>query len=93
MPLYPSIQRDIAFVAPKDVTNEQIVKVIKKLADKNILTDTKGVQSAIEDLSYTYSKDLSKVKSLLIFFCVIQLVSHIIQGGWEFTHLILSFDI
>ncbi len=39
--VFGAVQRDIAFVAPKDLTNEQIDKVIKKSADKNIFKSAK----------------------------------------------------
>lgn len=35
------VQRDIAFIAPKNITNEEIIKVIKKSADKNIFKTSK----------------------------------------------------
>ncbi len=41
LPSALSIQRDIAFVAPKNITNEEIIKVIKKSADKNIFKASK----------------------------------------------------
>lgn len=41
LPIYGAVQRDIAFVAPKELTNEEINKVIKKVADKNIFKGSK----------------------------------------------------
>lgn len=41
LPVFGSVQRDIAFVAPKETTIEQINKNIKKVADKNIFKASK----------------------------------------------------
>lgn len=41
LPNYPAIQRDIAFIANEEITNEQINKIIKKVADKNIFKSSK----------------------------------------------------
>ncbi|MBR2068590.1 MAG: phenylalanine--tRNA ligase subunit beta [Candidatus Gastranaerophilales bacterium] len=41
LPQTSPIQRDIAFIAPKEVTNEDINKVIKKSADKNIFKSSR----------------------------------------------------
>ena len=41
LPSTLSVQRDIAFVAPKNITNEEINKAIKKVADKNIFKCSK----------------------------------------------------
>ena len=41
LPIYGAVQRDIAFVTPKEVTVEQINKAIKKVADKNIFKGSK----------------------------------------------------
>lgn len=41
LPVFGAVNRDIAFVAPKEVTIEQINKVIKKVADKNIFKSSK----------------------------------------------------
>jgi len=38
---FGEVQRDIAFIAPNSTTNEQINKVIKKAADKNIFKSSK----------------------------------------------------
>ena len=38
---FGAVQRDIAFFAPNDFTNEQIVKAIKKNADKNLFKGAK----------------------------------------------------
>lgn len=39
--IFNGVQRDIAFVAPSNITNEQINKVIKKVADKNLFKGSK----------------------------------------------------
>ena len=39
--VFGAVQRDIAFVAPKETTIEEISKVIKKVADKNIFKSAK----------------------------------------------------
>ncbi len=39
--VFGSVQRDIAFVAPKDITIEELNKAIKKSADKNIFKSSK----------------------------------------------------
>ena len=41
LPVFGAVNRDIAFIAPKEVTIEQINKVIKKVADKNIFKGSK----------------------------------------------------
>ncbi len=41
LPVFGAVQRDIAFVAPKEVTIEQVNKAIKKVADKNIFKGSK----------------------------------------------------
>ena len=41
LPATLSVQRDIAFVAPKNTTNDEINKAIKKAADKNIFKAAK----------------------------------------------------
>ncbi len=41
LPVFGAVNRDIAFIAPKEVTIEQINKVIKKVADKNIFKSSK----------------------------------------------------
>ncbi len=41
LPVFGAVTRDIALVAPKEVTIEQINKVIKKVADKNIFKGSK----------------------------------------------------
>ena len=41
LPVSLPVQRDIAFVAPKDITNEEIIKAIKKVADKNIFKSSR----------------------------------------------------
>ena len=41
LPIFPAIQRDIAFIAPKEITNEEINKTIKKVADKSIFKSSK----------------------------------------------------
>ena len=41
LPVFGAVQRDIAFVAPKETTIEQINKAIKKVADKNIFKGSK----------------------------------------------------
>lgn len=41
LPVFGSVQRDIALVAPREITVEQINKTIKKLADKNIFKGSK----------------------------------------------------
>ena len=41
LPVFGAVQRDIAFVVEKTVTNDEINKVIKKCADKNIFKSSK----------------------------------------------------
>ena len=41
LPVFGAVQRDIAFVAPKEVTIEEVNKTIKKVADKNIFKGSK----------------------------------------------------
>ena len=41
LPVFGSVQRDIAFVVDKNITNETINKTIKKVADKNIFKGSK----------------------------------------------------
>jgi len=41
LPIFGAVQRDIAFIAPKEVTIEQVNKAIKKVADKNIFKGSK----------------------------------------------------
>jgi len=41
LPIYGAVQRDIAFVAPNNTTIEEILKTIKKVADKQILKSAK----------------------------------------------------
>ena len=41
IPVYGSVQRDIAFITDKNTTVEEVYKVIKKSADKNILKSVK----------------------------------------------------
>ena len=41
LPVFGAVQRDIAFIAPKETTIETINKTIKKLADKNIFKSSK----------------------------------------------------
>jgi len=41
LPQFSAIQRDIAFVAPNQITNEEVSKTIKKIADKNIFKSSK----------------------------------------------------
>ena len=43
LPVFLPVTRDIAFALDEEVTNEAILKVIKKVADKNILKGAKGV--------------------------------------------------
>ena len=41
LPVSLPVQRDIAFVAPNNITNDEINKIIKKTADKNIFKSSK----------------------------------------------------
>ncbi|MBQ7287098.1 MAG: hypothetical protein IJW73_04990 [Candidatus Gastranaerophilales bacterium] len=41
LPVFGAVQRDIAFVAPKEITVEEINKAIKKVADKAIFKSSK----------------------------------------------------
>ena len=41
LPVFLPVMRDIAFAVDKDVTNETILKAIKKIADKNIFKGAK----------------------------------------------------
>lgn len=41
LPIFGAVQRDIAFIVDKNITNETINKTIKKIADKNIFKESK----------------------------------------------------
>lgn len=59
VPQFPSVSRDIAFVASKEVTNEQIVNVIKKNAGK--------ILSKVEIFDIFKSKELKDGKRSLAY--------------------------